>query len=56
MSTTQADRGLAVEIEQEFDAASERVFAYWTDADALARWFAPGDYATVASASAATVA
>ena len=49
MSTTQADRGLAVEIEQEFAAASDRVFAYWTDADALARWFAPGDYTTVAA-------
>jgi uncharacterized protein YndB with AHSA1/START domain len=51
MSTTQADRGLAVEIEQEFDAASDRVFAHWTDADALARWFAPGDYTTVAASA-----
>ena len=51
MSMTHADRGLAVEIEQEFAAASERVFGYWTDADALARWFAPGDYTTVAAAA-----
>ena len=49
MSTTQADRGLAVEIEQEFAAASDRVFAYWTEAEALARWFAPGDYTTVSA-------
>ena len=51
MSMTRADRGLAVEIEQEFAAASERVFGYWTDADALARWFAPGDYTTVVAAA-----
>ena len=49
MSTTQADRGLAVEIEQEFAAASDRVFAYWTESEALARWFAPGDYTTVSA-------
>ena len=49
MSMTHADRGLAVEIEQEFAAASDRVFAYWTEAEALARWFAPGDYTTVSA-------
>jgi len=49
MSTTEADRGIAVEIEQEFAAASDRVYAFWTEPEALARWFAPGDYTTVAA-------
>ena len=26
-----------------------RVYAYWTEPEALARWFAPGDYTTVAA-------
>ena len=47
MSTTEADRGIAVEIEQEFAAASDRVFAFWTEPEALARWFAPVGYTTV---------
>lgn len=45
------DRGLVIEIEREFPAAPERVFRRWTDADALARWFAPPGYATVGSES-----
>ena len=42
-----ANRGLVIEIEQEFPAARDRVFRRWTDAEALARWFAPPGYATV---------
>ncbi|MDT0308720.1 SRPBCC domain-containing protein [Streptomyces sp. DSM 44917] len=42
-----ADRGLVIEIEQEFSAARDRVFRRWTEADALARWFAPPGYATL---------
>lgn len=49
MSTTETDRGLAVEIEQEFAATSDRVYASWTEPEALSRWFAPGDYTTVAA-------
>ncbi|MCM3658169.1 SRPBCC domain-containing protein [Agromyces mediolanus] len=45
------DRGLVIEIEQEFPATRERVFRRWTDADALARWFAPPGYTTVHSES-----
>ncbi|KAA9394558.1 SRPBCC domain-containing protein [Kocuria coralli] len=45
------DGGLVIEIEQEFTAARERVFHRWTDADALARWFAPPGYLTVYSES-----
>lgn len=45
------DRGLVIEIEQEFPATRERVFRRWTDADALARWFAPPGYATAHSES-----
>lgn len=41
----------AIEIEQEFAAAPERVFQRWTDADALARWFAPPGYSTVSASS-----
>lgn len=52
-TTTQrhGDHGLVIEIEQEFPTAPERVFRRWTDADALARWFAPPGYVTVYSES-----
>jgi uncharacterized protein YndB with AHSA1/START domain/ketosteroid isomerase-like protein len=49
MSTVHSDRGLAIEIEQEFAAASDRVFSHWIRPESLARWFAPGDYTTVAA-------
>ncbi len=41
------DRGLVIEIERTFPATIEAVFRRWTDADALARWFAPPGYVTV---------
>lgn len=40
------DHGLVIEIEQEFSATRERLFGRWTDAKALARWFAPPGYTT----------
>lgn len=46
-----AGRGLVIEIEREFAATAERVFRRWTDADALARWFAPPGYTTVCARS-----
>lgn len=50
MTTTtrrDGDGGLVIEIEQEFPAARDRVFLRWTEAEALARWFAPHGYTTV---------
>ena len=45
----QGERGLVIEIEREFAASRERVFRRWTDAEALARWFAPPGYVTLRS-------
>ena len=41
MTDTQQQPGLVIELEAEFAATPEQVFARWTDAAALARWFAP---------------
>ena len=49
MSTTEADRGIAVQIEQEFIAASDRVFAYWPEAEGARALVRAGDYTTVAT-------
>ncbi|MBK0419845.1 SRPBCC domain-containing protein [Leucobacter sp. CSA1] len=53
MSTDTAPQTEAgrIEIEREFPAARERVFARWTDAEALGRWFAPPGYSTLHSES-----
>ena len=40
-------RGLVIEIEQEFPTTRDRIFRRWTEAEALARWFAPPGYATL---------
>ncbi|WP_238148192.1 SRPBCC domain-containing protein [Rothia halotolerans] len=47
----QGEQGLVIEIEREFAASRERVFRRWTDAEALARWFAPPGYVTLRSAA-----
>lgn len=44
---THTDRSLVIEIERDFTASPEQVFASWTVADALARWFAPPGYTTI---------
>lgn len=51
-STRRADDpGLVIDITTDFAASPERVFHRWTDADALARWFAPPGYAALRSES-----
>jgi uncharacterized protein YndB with AHSA1/START domain/ketosteroid isomerase-like protein len=47
----QDEQGLVIEIEREFAASRERVFRRWTEAEALARWFAPPGYVTLRSAA-----
>jgi len=51
MTYSDTAHGLVIAIEKEFTASPEQVFARWTDADALARWFAPAGYTTISSAA-----
>lgn len=51
MNRTSTDPGLVIEIERHFDSTPERLFALWTHADALARWFAPPGYTTLGASA-----
>lgn len=48
-TTRDRNRPLVIDIEQEFPVTPDRVFRRWTDAAALARWFAPPGYITLSS-------
>lgn len=45
--TTTDSRTFSIDVTRELPAAPDRVYHRWTDADALARWFAPPTYRTV---------
>lgn len=48
MSVAEAIDETVVQITRTFDAPRERVFAAWTEAKQLARWFAPDGFAVTA--------
>lgn len=45
--TTTDTRSFTIDVTREFAAPPDRVYHRWTNADALARWFAPPTYRTV---------
>ena len=49
--TTTSDPALTISIERDFAAPPGEVFTRWTDAAALARWFAPAGYRTLSAQS-----
>lgn len=51
VSPPERGRALVIEIEYEFPVTRDRIFHRWTNADALARWFAPPGYTTISSVS-----
>ena len=47
METPKVDADIKLRIEREIAASPEKVFAAWTQAEALSRWFAPTEDHTV---------